>query len=396
MGKELNLLDILIVLAKHKKAIIINFIVISAVALTIALLLTKIYKSEVVFIPRGQSGSGLFSLIGNNFSADIIGGSNLSKRQYEALLYSREVREKLIKKFNLIEVYEKTETPNPLDQTLKALENTIEIEEEEEGGLGITDVISVTITVYDKDPVRAADMANYLYHLMEEKATELNGQEYAKITTFLNEKIKECNAKLDSARKKLNEFQIANHAYDIPQQVSMVLQAFSITKAEILSLDNQILYLKSIHSKDYSGIKVLEQKKTAYEKKLREMEFTKKKNVFVGLSQSLELSNKYIDLFSEVETYVQLRLLLKQQLEQAKIKESKSFSPLYLIDAARPAQYKCKPKRAFVILFIVFLYMTTFITLIFLWNYYQEVKKNRPEDLIKIEQLFKHISLKKK
>lgn len=394
MGNELNLLDIIIVILKHKWKVLIHFILISIFAFTIAFILPKTYKSEIVFIPKGQSGSGLFSLIGNNLSADIIGGASLSKRQYKALLYSRELREKLIKKFDLIEVYEKTEAPNPTDQTLKILQSVIEIEEEEEGGLGITDIITITLTVYDEDPQRASDMANYLYTLLEEKAVALNKSEYEKITDFLIQKINQSNVTLESARKELNKFQVANHAYDIPRQVSMVLQAYSITKAEMLSLENKIIYLKSIHATDYDGIKILLQKKAAFKTKLRDLEFSKKKDVFMGLTKSLDLSNGYIDLFAEVETYAQLRLLLKQQLEQAKIKQSKNFSPLYLVDAARPAEYKCKPKRAFVILVIVFMYMSIYISIILLWHHYRETKRNNPEKIEKIDQLLNLLKFK--
>lgn len=394
MGKELNLLDFLIVLLKHKWLVFINFVIISIIAFIIAFSLTKYYKSEVVFIPKGRAGSGLFSIIGDNLSADIIGGSSLSKRQFKAVLYSRELREKLIKKFNLVEVYKNNKKPNPIDKTLKYLENYIKIDEEQEGGLGITDVISLTITVIDKDPVRASDMANYLFSLLEEKAMELNQEEYKKITAFFLSKINHCNSKLGSARKELNVFQLANHAYDIPQQVSMVLQAGATIKAEILSLENKIIYIKSIHSNNYDEIPVLKQKKAALEKKLSEIENSKKNDIFLGLTQSLNLSNTYTDLYTEVQTYNQLRLLLKQQLEQANIKKSKDFVSLYLIDAARPAEYKFKPKRSLVILGIVFCYMFILITFLILWNHYQNLRYNNPDKLKKIDLLLQYVKLK--
>ena len=396
MGKELSLLDFFIVLAKHKIKILINFIFISIVALIIALCLTKLYKSEVVFIPKSNSSSGLFSLIGNNLTADFIGGSSLSKRQYKSVLYSRELREKLIKKFNLVEVYELTDRINPIDYSLKMLKKNIVIEEESEGGLGITDVVSLTIRVIDKDPQLASDMANYIFVLLEEKVLELNKNEFDNVTEFLDLQIAQCEQKLDSTRQLKKDFQFKNKAYNISQQVSMVLQAFGTTKAEILSLDNKIYYLESIHSKDYNGISTLKQKKRAFEQKLREMENSQKNDVFVGLTKSLDLSDEFIDLVTEVETYTHLRSLLKQQLEQAKIKQSKNFSPLYIIDNARPAEYKFKPKRAVVILVIVFIYMFFYISILLLWDHYLYIKKHTPEKLHRINILLDNLSFKKK
>ena len=126
------------------------------------------------------------------------------------------------------------------------------------------------------------------------------------------------------------------------------------------------------------------------------MENINKDDVFLGLAQTISLSSKYIDLATEVETYTQLRVLLKQQFEQAKIKQSKNFSPLYVIDSARPAEYKFKPKRAVVILAIVFVYMSLFITSLLLWNHYNTLRKNRPDKLEKIDLLLQQIFPKKK
>lgn len=396
MSKEISLLDLVIIIAKHKKSIIIHFFLISIISLIFALLLTKLYRSEVVFIPKSDRNSGLISLIGSNLSADLVGGSNLSKRQFKFLLYSRELREKLIDEFNLIEYYEYEKRINPRDYTLRKLLKVIEIIEEAEGGLGITDVISITIRVIDKDPQMAADMANYLYELLNNKAIELNRSEFNNVSNFLVKQINNCNSILDSVRVEKKQFQMEHHAYDISQQVSMVLRAFGTTKAEILALENRIQYLKKIHANDFSGITILKQKKAAFEERLEEMEKSSKNDVFLGLTKSLDLSNKYVDLHTEVETYTHLRSLLKQQLEQAKIKQSKTFSPLHLVDKARPAEYKFKPKRALVMIAIVGLYMIAYITIILLWDHYQYLKTNEPQKVEKIDALRQNLSFKRK
>ena len=92
-----------------------------------------------------------------------------------------------------------------------------------------------------------------------EKSLELNKKEFDNVTEFLTEQIIQCDQHLTVSRELKKVFQLANHAYDIPQQVSMVLQAFGVTKAEILSLDNKIYYMKGIHSNSYEGIKILKQ-----------------------------------------------------------------------------------------------------------------------------------------
>ncbi|MBN1982427.1 MAG: hypothetical protein JW795_12915, partial [Chitinivibrionales bacterium] len=86
--------------------------------------------------------------------------------------------------------------------------------------------------------------------------------------------------------------------------------------------------------------------------------------------KSVNLSNEYFDLYTNVEIYTQLQTMLRSQLEQARIKSQKQSIDVYLIDKARPAQWKYKPKRALVILAIVFSYMLCIMTVRILVHHY--------------------------
>ncbi|MBN1979960.1 MAG: hypothetical protein JW795_00400, partial [Chitinivibrionales bacterium] len=291
MSSTINLLTVVIIIQKHWKRLSIHFLLISIAAVIFAFNLTKIYKSELVFMPKSSKGSGLFNLIGTNFAADLFGESPFSKRQYIALLHSREIQEDLIKKFNLIEVYKLQKRPNALDLALKNLEDVIKISESEEGGLGITDVISVTISVTDKSPQRAADMANYLYEAMLNKIKVLNNSEYDVLCNFLVKQTSECDSLLNINRNALKEFQLANHIYNIPQQISLVLQNLSATKAQLMAVENEMNYLKRISTSDYSGILSLQMKRNSLLEKISEIENSQSTDVFLGLKKSVNLSN---------------------------------------------------------------------------------------------------------
>lgn len=376
--KMLNLLDVLLVISKKMKFIIINFVLIVIIAFTISMLMTKLYKAEVVFMPQNKGGSGLLSIIGGSMGADVIGGSFLSKRQYSALLNSRELREKLIGKFDLIKYYGNEKMPNPIDFTLKGLADNIIITEKEEGGLGITDVISTSIQVIDKDPKMAADMANYIYYLLEEKVMQLNNIEYSSVMEFMGRQIEECKNKLDTVRSLKKQFQLENHIYSIPEQLSMVIQSYAMSKSELLAIEKEISYLNSVHSYDYSKIKQLKVKRNSLNKILKDFEVSQKSDIFIGLTKSIDLQNQFVDLSRDVETYEQLLSILEQQMEQAHIKSVKDYSPFYLVDKARTPEYKFKPKKAIVIAVIVFLYMSVLISFIFIKEYYSYITSVDP------------------
>jgi uncharacterized protein involved in exopolysaccharide biosynthesis len=185
--KDFSLFDILVAVLKKRNFLVVNFSAVFLIAVVISLLLPKSYRSTVVFIPPGQSGSGLLSMLGSEITPEALMGSKFSKRQYISLLHSRELREQLINKFNLIEVYKLRKMKNSLDLTLKALNKNVLIKEEEEGGLGITDVLTVSLTVVDHKAQRASDMANCLFDLLEKRSSRsINGSRNCKLIFLIN------------------------------------------------------------------------------------------------------------------------------------------------------------------------------------------------------------------
>jgi capsular polysaccharide biosynthesis protein len=386
-----SLFNILVVLIGRKKFLLVNFIGILLVSIGISLLLPKSYKSTVSFIPPGQSASGILSMLGSEITPDMLIGSKLSKRQYIALLSSRELREQLIKQFDLIKVYKLTKMKNSLDLALKVLEKKIIIKEEEEGGLGITDVIMVSVTVVDSKPQRASDMANSLFDLLENKVLDVNQREYVQQIEFLNQQLSQDDSLLARARRGLKTFQVTNKMYDIPSQVKLTVRSLSQLEADKMSLEIQKAYLQKSFSSQYFEISSINQKLAVCNNKITELEKQYGSTLIPSLQKSLDLSDEYLDLYKEVETYIQLKFLLRQQLEIAKLKQRKNYSGISIVDHARPAQYKFKPKRSIVALLLTFAYMTILITWILYKNYYDFIKRNHPD---KIDMLRNAISRK--
>jgi uncharacterized protein involved in exopolysaccharide biosynthesis len=389
--KDFSLFDILVALLKRKKFLIVNFFTVFLVAIGLSLLLPKSYKSTLVFIPPGQSASGILSMLGGEMSPDALMGSKFSKRQYISLLQSRELREQLINKFNLLEVYKLGKMKNSLDLALKALDKSIIIKEEEEGGLGITDVLTVSITVVDGKAQRASDMANGLFDLLEKKALEMNQRESDLQIEFLNHQMFLDDTLLVRARNELKTFQMTYKMYDIPSQVRMTVRALSQLEADKMSLEFQKTYLLKSFSSQYSEVTSLNEKLAVCNQKIADLEKQYNSGLIPGLQKSLDLSDEYLDRLKEVETYVQLKFLLRQQLEIAKMKLLKSYTGINLIDHARPAQYKFKPKRAYVVLVLTFLYMALLLFWILFKNYYDFIRQNHPE---KMKQLLDAIKIK--
>ncbi|MFX1589891.1 MAG: Wzz/FepE/Etk N-terminal domain-containing protein [Promethearchaeota archaeon] len=386
-----DLLDIILIVLKNKKKLVINFIGIAIISIIISLLLPKYYKSTIVFIPPNpNSGSGLSALM-HNFSVDILGSNDLSKQQINTLINSRDIREKVIEKFNLIKLYKTSNATNYLEKALRILDRNIEINIDEEGGLGFADIISFSVSVYDKDAKRASEMVEFLIKQVDIAIRILGIQRAAANKKFIWAKIEELKDSLSLAREKLNAFQIKNKIFNPTEQVKIVIESIAKMKAEVISLETQRSYLATQQNYEHPDIKKLNIQINAIQKKIKELETKKSKDIMVGLESSLELMNIYADLLVEVESLQGVIVLLRQQYEQAKIQESKDIPSLRIVDHAKVAQWKAKPKRAYYVIVITFIYMFLIISFIIVQEFTSRQRDNDPQSLEKIDKVIKEL-----
>jgi tyrosine-protein kinase Etk/Wzc len=151
---EINLLDLLIVLAKHKKMIMLVTFAAALVAIGISLLMPNIYTGTAKILPPQSSQSSsvnsimLAQLGGLSGSAGAALGLKDPNALYMAMLKSRNIMEKIARRFDLQTVYEE----KTMTDALKALEKESTISSGKDG--------VIVVEVEDKDPQRAAALAN--------------------------------------------------------------------------------------------------------------------------------------------------------------------------------------------------------------------------------------------
>src|SRR6266852_4011633 len=162
---EVSLLDLLIVLAKHKRIVLGVPFVVAIGAAIISLLLPNIYTGTTKILPPQQSASAasaLLNQLGGAFGGLLgaAGGAALGVRNpndlYIGMLKSRTVADNLISRFELGKVYNE----DRLSDARKRLEKETTVAAGRDG--------IITIEVEDKDPKRAAELANaYVEELMK-------------------------------------------------------------------------------------------------------------------------------------------------------------------------------------------------------------------------------------
>lgn len=194
---EINLLDLLLVLAKNKAMIIKVTFAAALLALGISLILPNIYTAVTKILPPQQSQSSASAMLGQLGGLAGLAGSSLGIKNpndlYIAMLKSRTLLEKIAKRFDLQQIYE-TET---LTDTLKALENNSTFTSGKDG--------VITVEVSGLEPKLAADMANAF---IEELSAMMQSNALTDASlkrTFFEQQLRQSKDKLTDAEIRLDK-----------------------------------------------------------------------------------------------------------------------------------------------------------------------------------------------
>ena len=153
---EISVLDLLIILAERKRLILTITAVFAVLAIVISFLLPQKYTATATLLPPQQNssiGSALTAQLGAMSGVAALAGGSLGLKNpndmYISMLRSRTVEDAMIAQFNLMQEYKK----RYLSDARKAFESHTTVD-----GSGKDNLIR--ISVEDRDPRRAADLAN--------------------------------------------------------------------------------------------------------------------------------------------------------------------------------------------------------------------------------------------
>ena len=341
-----DLMEFLSVITRNRK-FISRFVALCTIGtLIVTLFLPKWYKSVASVFPAEKADllgglEGIASLA-KSFSAGKALSSlsgNTETDRYIAILKSATVLNEVIQKFDLVHVYDITSYPG--EKTMKELLSNVEFTSESEGNL--------TITVYDTDPLRAADMANFFVEMLNTKNTELQVQNAHGNRQFIEERYKKNLSDLATAEDSLKAFQKKYGVIALPEQVEASIKAAAEITGQLAFKEVQANVLRRTLSVDNQSVIAAQIEIDEFRQKLSQMNsggYISKStmNVFVPFSKMPDLGGEYIRRFREVEIQYKILQFITPLYEQAKVEEKRQTPSVLILDKAGPAERKSKPK----------------------------------------------------
>ncbi len=332
------------VLAKRKKFILTFVLVLTLLALIISLLLPKWYQASALLLPPKDLTPPLPGLAKLSEVVSLTKGLELpvmvtASDVYARILKSRTITERIIEAFDLQKRYN-TKT---FKKTYKELLSHTKFTVTEEGLL--------MISVEDKDPQVAADMANAFIDELDKMNRRIAVERIRQNREFIEERLAQVKEELDSARRDFERFQIENNAIDFEEQIRLAIEQAIQLKVSLAKIDLELKMKENILSKDNPEYLELQRRRKYIQAQLDRLEKENPDSSFFSLPISAipSLRGQYEVLYSRVKVNESLYKILLEQLEHAKIQESEKTPTLSVLDWAKPPDLKSRPKRSIIV-----------------------------------------------
>ena len=383
---EVTILDILIVLANRKNMIVQVTFVAAFAALVISFLIPKMFSATTRILPPQQTQSGAAAMLAqvNPLAAGI--GKDLGLKNpsdlFVTMLRSRTVEDNLINHFDLRKVY----NSKTYFDTREKLESRSSISASKDG--------TIAITIEDRDPRRAAELANSYVDELYKLTQTLAVTEASQRRLFFQRQLDTAKQDLAQAEGALRQTQEKTGLIQLDGQAKAIIEANAALKAQIATREVQFQRMKLFATEQNPEYQGLMQELAGLRAQLARVEQTQSGGngeIQIATSKVPEAGMEYVRRYREVKYYETVFELLAKQYEVAKLDEAKSSAVIQVLDRALEPERKSSPKRSMIVIVAMLLAFFGSCALAICEEIYHQLQLN-PETASKI-QLIKSLLL---
>jgi tyrosine-protein kinase Etk/Wzc len=339
---EISLLDLAIVLAKHKKLILGLPFAAAVVAAGVSLLMPNVYTATARILPPQQSQSTAAAMLGQLGALAGAAGSSLGIKNpndlYVGMLKSRSVADGLIERYGLQRRYEQ----ETLDDTRKALEKVTKVSAGKDG--------IVAIEVDDEDPRFAAELANAYVDALHRLNQTLAVTEAAQRRLFFERQLQQTQDSLARAEVELKKVQQATGVVQLDAQGKAAIEAVAALRARIAAKEVELAAMRTFATERNPDYQRLTEELAGLRGQLARFERGGEPSALPSAARLTEAGLDYVRKLREVKYQETVFELLARQFEAAKLDEARNASLIQVLDKAVPPERKSKPRRSLIVI----------------------------------------------
>lgn len=356
---QLSILDYLLVIAKYKKRIIVNTMIAAALAVVFSLFMTKIYTAKTMILPsddeKGMMGAGaMLAQMGGlaGIAGGALGGAT-KVDLYVTMLRSDTLKDSLIDRFKLMDLYELKYR----SLAYKKLDGISKVTAGKKDGV-------ITITVDNKDPKLAAELANAYVDELGKLVVNLGITGAGNNRVFLEKRLAEAKADLAKAEDNLKDFQLKNKAISVTDQARVSIEGVAQLRARLAIKEVELGTLQRQFTDSSQEMKIARSTIANLKTQIAALEGKGPTSSIPSVGSMPQVAQEYLRLMREFKVQEAIFEMLTKQFEISQLNESKDVAPIQILQKAKVPDRKSKPSRAkFVIVctFMVFMSSVAYV-----------------------------------
>ncbi|HEX5423660.1 MAG TPA: GNVR domain-containing protein [Candidatus Acidoferrales bacterium] len=322
------------------------------VATLIAFLIPKRFTSTARLMPPDQGpGNGMAMMAALASKAGSLGslGSELLGLKttgdlFIGILQSRTVQDDLITKFDLRKVYSVREW----ESARKILASRTDVSQDRKSEI-------ITISVFDRSPNRAQEMAAEYINSLDSVVTNLNTSSAHRERVFLEGRLSQVQTDLESAEKTFSQFASKNTAINIEEQGKAMITAGATLEGQLIAAQTELEGLRQIFTDNNVRVRETQARVDELKNQLRNIGGkagptsggTEQNEglLYPTIRQLPVLGVTYADLYRRMKVEEAVFETLTQQYEAAKVEEAKETPSVKVLDPPNVPEKKSFPPR---------------------------------------------------
>jgi uncharacterized protein involved in exopolysaccharide biosynthesis len=286
----------------------------------VAFLLPPWYQANASLMPPSEDVSfGIGTLLkGIGVPGVKVPSQATPAEVFKAILESRRINEAIVRRFDLQRRYRK----KYMVDTIKELHR--------HARFAVDDVGLILVSAEDKDPQRAADMANAYCEELDRFNRESRMTRGGRVRRFIGARLDSTRAALDAAEQRLTRYEAEHKAVALSAGESSAIDAAARAYATRASLELRLGVLRSFSVEGTDEERQILTQLAQLDRQFARLPRT-----------SMELAR----LVRDVKVGEQLHLLLTGQYEDARITEARDVATVDVLDVATVPERKVRPRR---------------------------------------------------
>ena len=359
---EIDLAELFRALSRRRRLILGMTAASTVVALVYSLLLPVYYKAETRILPPQEKGNNLAAQLMGQAGGLIAlaGGAAGVKSQGElfvAMTKSRTVLDRMVDRFDLMKLYK----GKYREDARKNLVESLTVREDRKSGI-------ISLMVEDRDPKRAADMANAFVEELKSLAGGMALSEAGQRRMFFEDQLRQTKVSLASAEEEVKGFQQRTGMIQVDAQARAIIEGIARLRAGIAVKEVEAKVLRSFATAQNPDLQRVEEEIRALRIELEKVE-TSKGHGFDPLMPSgrvPEMGTEYLRKLRQLKYNETIFELLSKQYELAKLEEARDAVVIQVIDRAVPPERKSRPHKAPIVLLatVAMFLLSAFIVLL--------------------------------